>query len=124
MTAAREVERGRALCARGAWLAAHEALSTADAAAPLECADLERLATAAYMLGRLEGYVDALARAHRLHLDAGAELRAARCAFWTGIQLLLAGEMGHGTGWIGRAQPDPPPGGPRRARPTTRPRAA
>jgi DNA-binding NarL/FixJ family response regulator len=45
-----------------------------------------------------------MARAHRLHLDVGATQRAARCAFWTGMPLLLAGEMGRGTGWIGRAQ--------------------
>lgn len=56
------------------------------------------------MLGRLEEYVDAMARAHQRHLDAGAGRRGARCAFWAGMSLLLAGEMGRGPGWIGRAQ--------------------
>src|SRR5918992_3887438 len=104
MSAVDELERGRALSARGAWLDAHAALTRADRSARLGSADIERLATSAYMLGRLEEYVDAMTRAHQLHLDAGAERRAARCAFWAGMSLLLAGEMGRGTGWIGRAQ--------------------
>jgi ATP/maltotriose-dependent transcriptional regulator MalT len=99
-----EVERGRALCAEGAWLEAHEALVRADATTALAAGDLERLATTAYMLGRLEEYVDVMARSHQAHLAAGAPLLAARCAFWMGMQLLLAGEMGRGTGWIGLAQ--------------------
>jgi ATP/maltotriose-dependent transcriptional regulator MalT len=104
MSAVGELERGRALCAQGAWREAHEALSAADRSMTLEPADLERLATSAYMLGRLEDYVEAMGRAHRLHLEGEATLPAVRCAFWTGMQLLLAGEMGRGTGWIGRAQ--------------------
>ena len=104
MSAADVLERGRALSAQAAWLDAHAALSSADRSAPLQEADLERLATSAYMLGRLDEYVDAMARAHQLHLDAGAAPRAARCAFWAGMQLLLAGETGRGTGWIGRAR--------------------
>jgi ATP/maltotriose-dependent transcriptional regulator MalT len=104
MSAVGELERGRALCAQGAWREANEALSAADRSMTLEPADLERLATSAYMLGRLEHYVEAMGRAHRLHLECEATLPAVRCAFWTGMQLLLAGEMGRGTGWIGRAQ--------------------
>ncbi len=104
MSAVGELERGRALCEGGEWRGAYEALTRADEADGLEAGDLERLATSAYMLGHLEAYVDVLGRAHQRHLDAGAPLLAARCAFWTGMQLLLAGEMGRGTGWIGRAQ--------------------
>ena len=104
MSAADELVRGRALCERGAWLDGHEALERADRSMELAATDVEQLAVSAYMLGRLEEYVDAMARAHQLHLDARATRRAARCAFWTGMLLLLAGEMGRGTGWIGRAQ--------------------
>src|ERR671915_1561506 len=104
MSALDELERARALARRGAWLDAHEALASADRSLVLEAPDLEQLASAAYMLGCLEEYVDAMARAHHAHLDAGARPRAARCAFWIGMQLLLAGETGRGTGWIGRAQ--------------------
>src|ERR687896_369211 len=104
MSALDELERARALARRGAWLDAHEALASADRSLVLEAPDLEQLASAAYMLGRLEEYVDAMARAHHAHLDAAAARPAARCAFWIGMQLLLAGELGRGTGWIGRAQ--------------------
>ena len=104
MSAADELVRGRALCERGAWLEGREALERAGRSMELTATDVEQLAVSAYMLGRLEEYVDAMARAHRLHLDAGATRRAARCAFWTGLPLLLAGETGRGTGWIGRAQ--------------------
>ena len=54
--------------------------------------DLERLATSAYMLGRDEEYVSGLERAHRAYLERGEALRAARCAFWIGINLLCRGE--------------------------------
>ena len=97
-------ERARALCAQGAWSAAYEALSDADAAAPLEVDDLELLATSAYMLGRDEEYSQRLERAHQLHLDAGEPLRAARTAFWNGMDLVMRGETGRGSGWLGRAQ--------------------
>jgi len=46
------VELGREHYARSAWSDAHAALSVADGQAPLAAADLELLATAAYMIGR------------------------------------------------------------------------
>ena len=46
----------------------------------------------------------ALERAHHAYLDAGERLRAARCAFWIGMNLLLRREVGRATGWMGRAQ--------------------
>ena len=104
MAAVGALERGRALSAQHAWHGAHEALSTAGAAIELEAPDLERLATSAYMIGRLEDYVEAMAHAHQRHLERSARRRAARCAFHIGMQLLLAGDTGRGTGWIGRAQ--------------------
>jgi DNA-binding CsgD family transcriptional regulator len=56
------------------------------------------------MLGRDDEYLSALERAHRAYLDGGEALRAVRCAFWVGMNLTLRGEMGHATGWLGRAQ--------------------
>lgn len=50
-----ELARGRASYAARAWSAALDAFSAAERAAPLVAEDLERLATAAYMLGRDEG---------------------------------------------------------------------
>jgi len=83
------------------WTDVYEALTRAG---PLPADELERLATAAYMLGRDGDYVSGLERAHQAHLERGAGLRAARCAFWLGLALMLRGETGRATGWMGRAQ--------------------
>jgi len=83
---------------------AYEALSHADRAAALGAADLELLATSAYMIGRDDEHASGLERAHHAHLDAGEAMRAVRCAFWLGITLMLRRELGRATGWLGRAQ--------------------
>ena len=44
-----------------------------------------------------------LERAHHVQLDGGDTLRAARTAGWIGMQLMVLGEAGRGTGWIARA---------------------
>ncbi len=103
MQAAEQLERGRECYARGAWQEAYAALSSADRSAALGGADLELLATAAYMLGREQEHVDVLERAHHVQLDGGDTLRAARTAGWIGMQLMVLGEAGRGTGWIARA---------------------
>jgi DNA-binding CsgD family transcriptional regulator len=99
-----DLERGRRFHASRAWADAYKSLLEADRAAPLTAGDLELLATAAYMLGRDEGYVSALERAHHAYLDGGEPLRAVRCAFWLGVSFALRREMGPATGWLGRAQ--------------------
>jgi DNA-binding CsgD family transcriptional regulator len=103
MSADEELERGRALCARGAWLDAHEALSSADRSMDLRAPDLERLATSAYMLGLDNEYLSVLERAHHAYLEAGNTSAAVRCAFWVGITHALRGERGPAGGWLGRA---------------------
>jgi DNA-binding CsgD family transcriptional regulator len=104
MPAVDELERARALCARGAWREAHESLVAADRSGRLEAEDLELLATTAYMLGRDGEFIEHLERVHRLHLDAGAQRSAAHPAFWIGMTLMVRGEVGPGSGWLGRAQ--------------------
>jgi DNA-binding CsgD family transcriptional regulator/tetratricopeptide (TPR) repeat protein len=99
-----ELERGREAYGERTWVDAYEALSRADRDSPLGPDDLELLATSAYMLGRNEEYRSALERAHQAYLDASEDARAARCAFWVGLNLLLFGEIGAATGWFGRAQ--------------------
>jgi ATP/maltotriose-dependent transcriptional regulator MalT len=99
-----EVERGRELYAERAWSDAYAALSGADREAPMAGADLELLSVAAYMLGRQKEFTDALERAHQAHLNDGDTLRAARCAFWVGIDLVQQGELGRAGGWLARAQ--------------------
>jgi DNA-binding NarL/FixJ family response regulator len=64
----------------------------------------ELLATAAYMLAKHDEFYDALERAHQAHLKGGEALRAARCAFWLGVNLAQQGEMGRAGGWLGRAR--------------------
>jgi hypothetical protein len=83
---------------------AFELLSRADQASPLGAEDLELLATSACMLGRDDEYLSGLERAHHIYLDAGERLRAARCVFWMGINLILRGETGRASGWLGRAR--------------------
>jgi DNA-binding CsgD family transcriptional regulator len=98
------LERGRASCATGAWVDAHAALLAADEVAPLEADDLELLARAAYMLGSDDGYLRGLERAHYGHLDAGNAPRAARCAWWIGLCLLMLEEAAPARGWFARGE--------------------
>src|SRR5919201_1169221 len=93
------LEEGRQAYEDAAWARAYELLAVAE-----DAADLERLATAAYMLGREDDYLRHMERASQRHADGGEARRAARCAFWIGIHLALRGQMGPGTGWLGRAQ--------------------
>jgi DNA-binding CsgD family transcriptional regulator len=104
MSAVDDLRRGRDAVAGRSWAVARDALAAADARSPLAGDDLELLATAAYMLGRAEEFLAVLERAHHAHLDDGRSLRAARCGFWIGMHLSLQGEMGRGSGWLGRAK--------------------
>ncbi len=101
---ATELQRGRESYSGLAWADAHEALSAADRARPLGPADLELLATSAYMIGREGEYLEVLERAHRAHLDAEQPLAALRCAFWIGVTLARRGEAAPAAGWLGRAR--------------------
>jgi len=104
MPEAELVSRGREAFARRAWPDAFDSLSLAEEAALLGAAELELLATSAYMLGRDAEHVRALERAHHAHLGAGDTPRAVYCAYWIGHNLMLRGEMGPATGWFGRGQ--------------------
>ena len=72
--------------------------------APLEPGDLERLATAAYLVGRDDESAELWARAHHELLGRGETGRAARCAFWLAFGLLNRGESARGGGWVARAR--------------------
>jgi len=103
MTAAEALDRGRGSFGRHAWADAYAELSVADHEAPLGATDLERLAMAAFLLGRDDDGDDAGARAFHECLRLGDAPRAARCAFWLGLGLLQRGEMAPGSGWLARA---------------------
>src|SRR5581483_8790716 len=96
--------QGRDSYARRAWADAYTVLSAADRERALEPDDLERLATAAYLIGRDAECTDLWTRAHQGLLGRGDAQRAARCAFWLGFALLNRGELARGSGWLARSQ--------------------
>jgi tetratricopeptide (TPR) repeat protein len=103
VTSTDALHRGREAYGSRAWSDAHALLSAADRIAPLSAEDLERLAVAAYLIGRYDDTDEARVRAYHDHLAAGARARAARCAFWLAFGLLIRGEMARGGGWLARA---------------------
>jgi DNA-binding CsgD family transcriptional regulator/tetratricopeptide (TPR) repeat protein len=100
----RQLGRARSCYEQRAWAEAYQAFSRADQDAPLGAEDLERLAMAAYLVGRDDEYLGTLERAHNAHMDDGQGARAVRCGFWLGFRLLMRGEMGRATGWFARGQ--------------------
>lgn len=94
----------RAAYERGEWNAAHTGLTRAAEATDLEPDDLWRLATASYLIGRDQEFVDALARTHAALREAGKAGGAARAAFWIGLHLAEQGDVARATGWFGRAR--------------------
>jgi DNA-binding CsgD family transcriptional regulator len=102
--AADELRRGRESYASRAWLDAYTALSQADREAPLQAEDLELLATAAAMVGRMDEHLALLERVHLARLEVGDHLAAARAAGWLGMNLALRGEVGPAGGWFARAE--------------------
>jgi DNA-binding NarL/FixJ family response regulator len=98
------VADGRTAHAGGAWGEAFDLLSAADLDSPLGAEDLERLAVAAYLVGRDQETEDAWTRAHREWLRRGETGRAVRCAFWLGLGLQLRGEAARVGGWLARAR--------------------
>ena len=105
MPAAADIlDRGRESFGRQAWADAFAELSAADEASPLEPDDLERLATAAYLIGRDEDSTGLLERAHHDSSVAARWSAAARCAFWLAFVLLGGGELARGGGWLARGR--------------------
>jgi DNA-binding NarL/FixJ family response regulator len=96
------VQPGRDAFARGAWTEAYQAF--ADAPQDLEAADLERLAVAAYLIGKDDDSASAWEAAHRRHLAAQHPAEGARCSFWLSLCLLLQGQMAQAGGWLSRTE--------------------
>ena len=87
-----------------AWRDAFTHLSAADAEVPLEPEDLDRLATAAYLIGRDYDAHAAWSRAYHEHADRGDVDRAAHSGFWLSTTLLLASETAQSHGWLARTE--------------------
>jgi DNA-binding CsgD family transcriptional regulator len=103
VSAGTAVDRGRAAFEGQGWGIAFAELSVADHEQPLELDDLERLGTAAHLLGRFDDSLELLARAHHESLRRAEPARAARHAFWLGFGLLNRGELAQASGWLARA---------------------
>jgi DNA-binding CsgD family transcriptional regulator len=104
MTTADALDRARASFGRHAWADAYTQLSALDHESPLAAADLERLAMAAFLVGRDDDSADVWARAFHEWLRAGDAPRGVRCAFWLASILLQRGEVARGGGWLARAR--------------------
>ena len=75
-----DLRQGRDAFDRQAWAAAYEHLSVAAAEEPLDVSDLERLAAAAYLVGRRSESTQAWTTAHQNCVRRGGRRRAPRDA--------------------------------------------
>ncbi len=88
----------------GEWEAAFAEMSDADQTGMIVNGNnLRDFATAAYMTGREDKYLDLMARAFEVYTYANATPDAAQTAFWIGLTLIFRGEHGRGGGWLARA---------------------
>jgi hypothetical protein len=86
------------------WADSYRLFEAADREVPLEPEDLERLATAAYLMGREDASEAFWERAHRAFLEHGDREGAARSACWLAVGLQLRGAIAPASGWFARAQ--------------------
>ena len=98
------IDQGREAFEREAWGDVFRHLSAADVEHGLGLEDWERLAVAAYLIGRSEESDEAWTRAHLECVRLGDVTRAVRCAFWLAFGLLNRGDVARGSGWVDRAQ--------------------
>ena len=98
------LDTGREAFRRSAWSQAYSHLTLAARDLPLGADDLERLATAAYLIGREDESAGLWARAHREHLAAGAVEPASRCALRLALSLLDRGDTAQCSGWVARGR--------------------
>ncbi|HEY8506738.1 MAG TPA: hypothetical protein VIL32_00190, partial [Steroidobacteraceae bacterium] len=103
-TVTAELGRARQSYERRAWSQAFAGFMAAESVAELGAEDLEKLAAAAYLIGREDDYFAALERAYESYKRRDEPLRAARSAFWIGLGLLFRGEPARASGWLVRAE--------------------
>ena len=104
MTTATAIAKGREHFARQAWDEAYTELARAEHESALEADDLERIATAAQMLGMDVESAAFWTRAHTEFLNRGEKARAAQCAYLVIVPMLFRGEMAQAGGWIARTR--------------------
>ena len=98
------VDAGRDAFERHAWRSAYESLRAADAVAPLDPSDLERLGEAAWWLGRLDEVIGAFERAYAAYHAAGRRRDAARAALRLSAEVDHKQEHAVAAGWLRRAE--------------------
>ena len=103
MTDLAALRRGRQSFEERTWAESYRLLQAADRDAPLDAEDLERLAIAAYLVGRDDECEAFTARAHQAFLDRADREGAARAAFWLGFALMGRGAIAPASGWFARA---------------------
>jgi DNA-binding CsgD family transcriptional regulator len=96
------VERARGSFERRLWADAFADLAAADREGDLDAEDLERLAFAAYMVGRDDECEEAWIAAHHAWSRRGHPERAAGCAFWHALGLFFRGDLAPAMGWVAR----------------------
>jgi DNA-binding SARP family transcriptional activator len=101
--AAGELAAGQNALRRGAWQAAFELLSAAEAGEGLAAADLDGLADAAYWSGHFHDSVRARQRAYVGFLEAGDRCGAARACLALVLQNAGKLNMSVAAGWFARA---------------------
>lgn len=95
---------GRQAFDQNRWADAYNDLSAADSESSLEPEELERLATAAYLVGEYAESTEIWIRAHTSFLDQGAVKDAVQCVAWFIFGLLNRGKRARASGWIARAR--------------------
>ena len=99
------LEAARAAFDRGEWSVAYARFASLDGRSPLEPDDLDRLASAAYLVGEDAASDQARTRAHARFLEQGDAISAARSAFWLAFALAdRPGQQAQVAGWLARAQ--------------------
>ena len=97
--------RGRNAFQREAWSEARALLAEADRETPLDAEDLERLATAAHLIGQDAASIEALTRAHHAFLEQGDMISAARLAVWMTFSMFERPALqAQAMGWLARAR--------------------
>ncbi len=102
MAVADRVERARGSFERREWGNAFIELSAAHLEGQLDGEDLERLAVAAYMVGRDDACEEAWIAAHHAWVRRSDAEGAARCAFGQALGLFFRGDLAPAMGWVAR----------------------
>jgi DNA-binding CsgD family transcriptional regulator len=103
MPGSQELVQARDAFVLHAWAESYRRFEAADRETVLAPDDLERLATAAYLIGRDAESEAYRARAHQAFLDRGQIEAAARSAVSLGFGLLQRGAIAPASGWFARA---------------------